>query len=785
MRPIKLTVQGLTSYRDGTEVDFSDLDLFAITGPTGAGKSSLVDAITYALYGQVPRVGKNIKELISQGVERLKVELEFSVGGVRYRIHRATARRGSTPVQIERFDASANEWQPEEADRVREINKFIEGLLRMDYEAFIRSVLLPQGEFQEFLAGDRDQRRKVLDGLLQLGVYGVMGQKANTLAAKHNDEADRIKTRLETELRDATPTTLAAARESLAELEKRAEHLKAEREVLGLARASAEALSNARLQEADAMRLAGAAQEQLKQALVLRDEGQKLLAELDSRLQSLRREVVATAYNTDEHFRLNGALPLARQRDALLGRMEDLKTQLQAARPEAAALGEAKRASDDALTNALRAASAARDAFEEARRVNAAALLRQGLGPGDACPVCGQEVGELPTAKHLMLDELKAAADAADKDAALATDARSVAERNVALKDQEIENLDKNFIEAAAQRESVLKELAAALPDPETPLQQVTERLAEMDGAKSRIDALETEEKSVAAKREDHAEAISHAQRDVTRLETEWQAHTGDTEKAAKLAVAAEAALREAATAHGWDKVLAAINQGAPVADVLRNELRVAQEGEAGTREQIGAGRTNIVRIESDMELAEVLRGEERAHRGQATLARDLATLLRADRFPAFIRDEAMKTLAAGGSKWLKEISRDRYDLIVEGQDFEVEDQWNAGSRRSVKTLSGGETFMASLSLALALAEHLPGLAGEGSAGALESLFIDEGFSNLDTQTLDDVASALEVLGQDRRRLIGVITHVPALADRMPARIVVHKSQSGSTVTVE
>ena len=51
MRPIKLTVQGLTSYRDGMEVDFSDLDLFAITGPTGSGKSSLVDAITYALYG--------------------------------------------------------------------------------------------------------------------------------------------------------------------------------------------------------------------------------------------------------------------------------------------------------------------------------------------------------------------------------------------------------------------------------------------------------------------------------------------------------------------------------------------------------------------------------------------------------------------------------------------------------------------------------------------------------------------------------------------------------------
>jgi exonuclease SbcC len=121
----------------------------------------------------------------------------------------------------------------------------------------------------------------------------------------------------------------------------------------------------------------------------------------------------------------------------------------------------------------------------------------------------------------------------------------------------------------------------------------------------------------------------------------------------------------------------------------------------------------------------------------------------------------------------------------VDGQDFLIVDRWNGGDTRSVKTLSGGETFLASLALALALAEQLPSLSGHAAGGALESLFIDEGFSHLDAETLDVVASALEVLGEDRRRLIGVITHVPALAERMPARITVHKSQTGSTVTVE
>ena len=75
MKPLRLHIQGLTSYREPVDIDFSDLDLFAITGPTGAGKSSLVDAITYALFGQVPRVGRNVKELISQGADRLNVSL--------------------------------------------------------------------------------------------------------------------------------------------------------------------------------------------------------------------------------------------------------------------------------------------------------------------------------------------------------------------------------------------------------------------------------------------------------------------------------------------------------------------------------------------------------------------------------------------------------------------------------------------------------------------------------------------------------------------------------------
>ena len=96
MRPRRLEIEGFTSFRERLHLDFDGLDLFAITGPTGAGKSSLIDAIVFALYGQVPRVGREYKQLISHGAERLSVKLDFEVGGRLYRVAR-TARAAGPP----------------------------------------------------------------------------------------------------------------------------------------------------------------------------------------------------------------------------------------------------------------------------------------------------------------------------------------------------------------------------------------------------------------------------------------------------------------------------------------------------------------------------------------------------------------------------------------------------------------------------------------------------------------------------------------------------------------
>ena len=81
MRPIRLEIRGFTAFREPQVVDFEGLDLFAITGPTGSGKSSILDALTFVLYGRAERVGDSVRQLVSQGQPRAAVVLEFEVGG--------------------------------------------------------------------------------------------------------------------------------------------------------------------------------------------------------------------------------------------------------------------------------------------------------------------------------------------------------------------------------------------------------------------------------------------------------------------------------------------------------------------------------------------------------------------------------------------------------------------------------------------------------------------------------------------------------------------------------
>ena len=108
-----------------------------------------------------------------------------------------------------------------------------------------------------------------------------------------------------------------------------------------------------------------------------------------------------------------------------------------------------------------------------------------------------------------------------------------------------------------------------------------------------------------------------------------------------------------------------------------------------------------------------------------------------------------------------------------------VRDDWS-GEARDPATLSGGETFVVSLALALGLADVI---GHEAGGAAIETLFVDEGFGSLDADTLDDVMDTLDSL-RDGGRIVGVVSHVAEMRDRIPTQIVVEKSRAGSTARV-
>ncbi|WP_375473579.1 AAA family ATPase [uncultured Nostoc sp.] len=95
MRPLELTLEGFTSFRNQTKINFEKLEVFAITGPTGAGKSSLLDAMTLALYGKVARKTQP-KELLSQGSLKLQVSLRFLVNQTEFLVFRSWLYRTKT-----------------------------------------------------------------------------------------------------------------------------------------------------------------------------------------------------------------------------------------------------------------------------------------------------------------------------------------------------------------------------------------------------------------------------------------------------------------------------------------------------------------------------------------------------------------------------------------------------------------------------------------------------------------------------------------------------------------
>jgi exonuclease SbcC len=218
------------------------------------------------------------------------------------------------------------------------------------------------------------------------------------------------------------------------------------------------------------------------------------------------------------------------------------------------------------------------------------------------------------------------------------------------------------------------------------------------------------------------------------------------------------------------DEQLAAVEK---LAADITTEVETALGQEKKLEEQIGRMKQ---RLERSKELREQLGQEEAALRVYDLLAGDL----RSDKFQAYVLQEVFTDLVQGASARLLRLTGERYSLRFNDDEIRVVDHDNADETRISDTLSGGETFLTSLALALELSDQVQRAVG---AVHLDSLFIDEGFGTLDPDTLALVSETFQGL-RVGGRMVGIITHIPELRDEFAQQVIVTKRQGFSTVEV-
>ncbi|RMH15191.1 MAG: SMC family ATPase, partial [Acidobacteria bacterium] len=221
MRPLELVIEGFRSFGERTVFDWRGRRLVGIVGPIGSGKSSILDAIAFALYGKTPVFERESKALIKQDADHLRVALTFEVDGRRWRVLRVVRRRGASQHALYRLEGDAE--PPPVCERERQVSARIERLLGLDFAAFNRSVMLAQNRFARFLHAPPGERDKVLKGVIGLGRVDDM----QALAKQRRQAAELAVKGLEGQLHgvEEDRRRLVEARRVLAASTARAERL--------------------------------------------------------------------------------------------------------------------------------------------------------------------------------------------------------------------------------------------------------------------------------------------------------------------------------------------------------------------------------------------------------------------------------------------------------------------------------------------------------------------------------------------------------------------------------
>jgi exonuclease SbcC len=822
MRPLELRVRNFRSYFGEHVFDFSERSLVAIVGPIGSGKSSILDAIVFALYGRTPRIATATKTLINQRAADAAVSLRFEVEGELWEATRSIRVKGPSRHALYRYedpDAEPVEKITLEGD----VNDRIVELLGLDFAAFERSVLLAQGRFAEFLQARPSDRDRVLKGVF--GHDRVDRMKA--LAKERRDEAELALDRVEVRLQhfDEIASRLETSRGELSDARKRHE------ELTKIARVDADLIARRAIlektvesvsgriamleEQASRMPDAGTAGRAIAEASSAHQRRIDLAASLDRAQQDLQRADAALqqANDREEPALLERAARLLAAADPQLKAVVDADRRIAAAgkvlddavREQESAVDPLRKAEADRSRTLGRAAEAARileeamSALERGRHADMAATLRDRLHVDEPCPVCGQVVVAIPDAAgspHLgELEEVVASARRTKEDVDKGhTDALTALERA------------KGRSESAKERvEAATAQLAGAHGDADRArgdLEETNLRLEKILGPGDPADNLNTRKhayESLVISRET-------AQRKADQVRGDHDQAIRDEQNAAK--ALQDLGMRLADLAARLEMDIEISDDPQSLGNALETLRSRWSESTAGLRrEQQEAGqavkkitteRAELLAdagVEGDA-LAAVAVIADRVERLEKGIAADSAELDKAkqltterltletrvevfgrinsdltdSRFVRFLLDDERARLAELGSEHFQRLSAGRYRFADD--QFAILDLAAADATRRADSLSGGETFLASLGLALALAEMVA-----GTGGRLDAFFLDEGFGTLDPEHLDLAMEGIETLiAEQSDRLVVIVSHVPELQERIEDLIALERN---------
>ncbi len=822
MRPRELTMRGFRSYRDEVTFDLRDRHLIGVVGPIGSGKSTILDAIAFALFGKTPRVQRETRTLINQLADAAHVQLTFEVDGDVWRVTRVLKRKGQGQVQLVRLAEDDPEAAHEEVVLLeRPVRERIERLLGMDFDTFGRSVLLAQNRFAEFLLASDAPRNAVLKGVFgyerfdaALGATRERVAHAETAVAMLDaDGARLLQARAELDAARSAASEAAARRDAVAALRPTIEGLdaetaqaadhaqRAERELALVQKvaagvpddaAVAEVLLAASVAERDvvaATEAADTASNERKDADAARDAASERTGDLRAFADLVAKMHAQAATVTEATIAFGTATDAMKAADQVLTR----------AASEHDAADDAARAAATAVAEAADELAAADEAVHAARHAEMATALRRTLVAGQPCPVCAQPVKTKPRAAAAAgikgAERARAGAASRHEKAARAREranaaaAKAEAQAAAALADKDRASAALEAAEAAARTaEAVLATTKSAVVDQlgeGDPIALLDRRQAELrdaeaaaraaaDRERAARDALDTARRTAA----DTAARVAAVRE---RLAAAWGALGDDApeadldEAAARIRRAlddrADAAARERdAASEAADDVArrraSALDAAGlePDADVAAVHTQVEVRAAEAAERAHGIERT----IQAGADLGERLD----AARTDLALAQRLRDDLQPSRFLAWLLGEERAALAELASVHLEALTDGDF-RFTDDETFHIVDVNAGGTVRAPESLSGGETFLASLALALALAEMVT-----RGGSRLDSFFLDEGFGSLDPEHIELAMRGVEHLVTGADRLVMLVSHVEQMHVLIEDLIVLDKDET-------